>query len=357
MDLLTKIGGRGAEVRQFIVDRLQWHADTVVADVMKQFEITRQAVHRYLKELIADGLVLAEGKTRSKRYRLATLLELLKTYAIDSKLAEDQVWLKDIEPVLKDLPRNAVSIWQFCFTEMFNNAIDHSGGKKISVELRRNAAYTEIEVIDDGVGIFRKIQKALDLLDETHAILELAKGKLTTDPARHTGQGIFFSSRLMDEFAILSSDITYNHHAGNATDYVHPCEDPADGTGVWMRLNNATTRVEKDVFDAYSSGDDYGFTNTVVPVSLARYGEERLVSRSQAKRLMARVDLFQRVELDFAGIDSIGQAFADEIFRVFVLSHPNLLITPKNTSGDVQKQINAAVAQAKAERQKTMPYD
>ena len=57
------------------------------------------------------------------------------------------------------------------------------------------------------MGIFKKIQKALDLLDERHAILELAKGKLTTDPKHHTGEGIFFTSRMFDEFTILSGGV------------------------------------------------------------------------------------------------------------------------------------------------------
>ena len=64
---------------------------------------------------------------------------------------------------------------------------------------------------DNGVGIFKKIQTELRLLDERHAILELAKGKLTTDPKRHTGEGIFFSSRMFDQFDILSGGIFFTH--------------------------------------------------------------------------------------------------------------------------------------------------
>ncbi|EQD65518.1 regulatory protein, ArsR, partial [mine drainage metagenome] len=55
-----------------------------------------------------------------------------------------------------------------------------------------------------------------------------------------------------------------------------------DGTTVFMCLNNHTSRTTKKVFDAYVSGDDFDFTKTVVPVDLARYGTDKLVSRSQA---------------------------------------------------------------------------
>ena len=86
---------------------------------------------------------------------------------------------------------------------MFNNAIDHSGGTEI-VFVTKTAAQTTITIKDNGIGIFKKIQAAMNLLDERHAILELAKGKLTTDPKRHTGEGIFFTSRLVDSFDIVS---------------------------------------------------------------------------------------------------------------------------------------------------------
>jgi hypothetical protein len=52
-------------------------------------------------------------------------------------------------------------------------------------------------------------------------------------------------------------------------------------------------------------------------VRLAKYGNDQLISRSQAKRLLARIELFKIVLFDFSGVETIGQAFADEIFRVF----------------------------------------
>src|SRR5882762_5697831 len=57
------------------------------------------------------------------------------------------------------------------------------------------------------VAIFRKIATALGLANEAHAILELTKGKLTTDRQRHSGEGIFFTSRMFDWFGILSHNL------------------------------------------------------------------------------------------------------------------------------------------------------
>ena len=92
-----------------------------------------------------------------------------------------------------------------------------------------------------------------------------------------------------------------------------------------------------------SSDDDYGFNKTVVPVRLAQYGDEKLVSRSQAKRLLARIDKFKTVIFDFDDIETIGQAFADEIFRVFKLQHPEMDLIYLKANKEVQQMITRAL--------------
>ena len=77
--------------------------------------------------------------------------------------------------------------------------------------MQRNGLFAEASVSDDGIGIFLKIQQALNLLDTREAILELAKGKLTTAPDHHSGEGIFFTSRVMDAFDIQSGALHFHH--------------------------------------------------------------------------------------------------------------------------------------------------
>ena len=55
--------------------------------------------------------------------------------------------------------------------------------------------------------------------------------------------------------------------------------------------------------------DDYDFSKTVVPMKLAQLGDEQLISRSQAKRLIARFERFKSVILDFKGVNEIGKLF------------------------------------------------
>jgi anti-sigma regulatory factor (Ser/Thr protein kinase) len=248
------------------------------------------------------------------------------------------------------MPENVRDIWHYGFTEMFNNAIDHSSGTSIYVEIKRTAVSTEMLLSDNGVGIFKKIQMALNLLDERHAILELAKGKLTTDPKHHTGEGIFFSSRMFDQFDILSGGVFFTHKFGDQNDWILEREKFKSGTTVWMKLNNHTSRTTTKVFSQYTSGDEYGFTKTVVPVNLARYGNENLISRSQAKRLLARVELFKIVVFDFSDVPTIGQAFADEIFRIFGRDHPDIQLLTTHANSEVKRMIDRAKSGGAAEK-------
>ena len=79
-----------------------------------------------------------------------------------------------------------------------------------------------------------------------------------------------------------------------------------------------------------------------MPVELARFGDDKLIARSQARRVLTRMDLFKSVVLDFDRVETIGQAFADEIFRVFAKRHPEIEILSINATPVVQGMINAA---------------
>ena len=96
----------------------------------KQFGITRQAVNKHIQRLRNEGVLRVSGKTRARAYQLAPLLEWNNVYEIETGLAEDIVWMRDVRNVLGDLPTNVLDIWHYVFTEMFNNAIDHSAGSQ-----------------------------------------------------------------------------------------------------------------------------------------------------------------------------------------------------------------------------------
>ena len=111
-----------------------------------------------------------------------------------------------------------------------------------------------------------------------------------------------------------------------------------------MKLKHHAQQTLNSIFDQFTSGDDFAFSKTIVPVELAQYGNEALMSRSQAKRVLTRIEKFKTVLFDFSGVETIGQAFADEIFRVFALAHPHIELIPIHASLDVQAMIARALA-------------
>lgn len=98
------------------------------------------------------------------------------------------------------------------------------------------------------------------------------------------------------------------------------------------------------MFDDYAGPEEFQFNKTVIPVRLAQYGNEKLVSRSQAKRLLARIERFQFVIFDFEGVSAIGQAFADEIFRVYAQAHSEIALLPDKMEPNVEKMVSRAIA-------------
>ena len=335
---MPAIRGRGEDIRTFIVAHVARYPGDIVRRTAEKFDCSRQAVHRHIQRLVEEGALLESGKTRSRTYALAQLSAWTQTYAVSADGDEGDIWLRDVRAQLEPLATNVLGIWQYGFTEMFNNALDHAEASSISVSVAKTAASSVVTIRDDGVGIFRKIQAALGLLDERHAVLELAKGKFTTDPQRHSGEGIFFSSRMFDHFSICSGSVWFSHQAKTPDDWILEA-DESGGTSVRMELGNHTARSVSKVFKQFTSGDDFGFTKTVVPVRLAQYGDDNLVSRSQAKRLIVRFEKFRTVVLDFKGVVLIGQAFADEVFRVFPLAHPEVELMSLNANKEVGQMI------------------
>jgi DNA-binding transcriptional ArsR family regulator len=345
------------EIRQLILRELEAHPEDIAKVAAERFGITRQAVHRHLSALLKDGLIEATGRTRRKRYRLK--YEIVKELLpLKENRDEDRVWRTLVEPHLTSLRENVLRICQYGFTEIFNNAIEHSEGSHALIIIGRSARSVSMLVADNGVGIFEKIKSKFDLEDHRHAILELVKGKLTTDESRHTGEGIFFTSRMFDHFSIASAKLIFVHDTEPGDDWLIEDEEQGNAntiikeamsTVIKMQISTDSKRKTQDVFDRYADPevDDYAFSKTRVPLRLAQYGQDLLVSRSQARRVLARFERFREVFLDFSAVESIGQAFADEIFRVYATAHPEMKLTAVNANKRVTQMIRRATAAAR----------
>lgn len=333
---------RSPEIDTALLQAVATHPRDLVGMVAAQLGLSSARVSIQVRQLVADGYLHKVGTTRPT-YTLGRNRRFQRRYQ-RAGLAEDSLWSGQLSPLLRDVPRNVLDIAHHGATEMINNAIDHSEALHVEVHLDLHDGQLSIAVADDGIGIFRKIARALDLPDERLALLELSKGKFTTDPQSHSGEGVFFTSRMFDSFHIASGGLVFSHDEEQDRDVLFDFDGmPQRGTTVVMGISTTSMRTAKQVFDEYSSGpDEYTFAKTVVPVRLAQVGDENLISRSQAKRLMRRVDRFRHVVLDFGGVNAIGQAFADEIFRVFARAHPEVELVPIHAVPDVQQMIRRA---------------
>lgn len=335
------------QIRSFVLGLLSHQQGEGVAKaVSDQFEISRQAASVHLQQMVSSGEIQATGVGRARAYQLAfqTLPEIEVTL---EGAQEDQVWTQKVKPHLRDIPGPAQDILFYGFTEILNNAIDHSEGTKAKIVIRIDAAHVTVSVGDDGIGVFRKIARECNLADPREGVLELAKGKLTTDRTRHSGEGIFFTSRACDRF-VLADNLTALVVA-QGKDWVLENEtDRAAGTLATLVVRRDTTTKIAEVFARYTSGDadDFAFSRTHVPVRLASFGGEQLQSRSQAKRVLNRFERFSEVLLDFEGVESIGQGFADEMFRVWPSSHPKVRLIPVQMNTAIRRMIARTLANA-----------
>ncbi len=326
-------------IKEFITQNIENHSSNITNLVAKNFGFSRQTAHKYISREVKEGTIIKIGTSRGARYFLAGGRHI--SFSIDIKSGqteEDVVFAKYIKPMVANFPDNAYRIIYYTFTEIVNNAIDHSGGHSVYIDFRIENNNINIEIIDNGIGIFQKIQNALNLESKREAILHLSKGKFTTDPHNHTGEGIFFSSRMLDKFSIFSSDLFYTF-TGN--DWFLSSEKPEDfgkGTYIKMILSKDSKTDSKEIFGKYTD-DDINFDKTIVAVSLSTDPRDPHISRSQAKRLMLGLDKFKNIVLDFKGVESVGQAFTDEIFRVFKNEHPNIKIQYLNTSEEINQMI------------------
>lgn len=312
------------------------HPKDLTRYYMETLNISRVGANNYIQQLEKLGWIARSGPSTRPVFSPGYQRQISKLYEIKN-LEEDLAWSKDFKPYFTLAP-NVLNIVNHGFTEMLNNAIDHSGGGEVFVWARQTEQRFTLAISDNGIGIFAKISNALKLPDMRQAIFELSKGKFTTDPSKHSGEGVFFTSRMFDWFEINANNLEFYHDKKLTEDILHVVKGIfTGGTLVLMSISLNSTRAAADIYAQYTNApDDFDFSKTVAPMRLAQYGEEQLISRSQAKRLIARFDRFKKVVLNFDGVQEIGQAFADEIFRVYANQHPDVELIPENMTKQIE---------------------
>ncbi|MEW6536555.1 MAG: STAS-like domain-containing protein [Candidatus Auribacterota bacterium] len=329
-------------LKNFILKNIENHQNDIIDFTVDHCKVSRQAVYKQLRVLIGDGLIY---KKRRGQYFLSSDNKKSYEFRITEELQEDLVWKNFLKVFFEGFSENVYSICYYGFTEMLNNVIDHSGGKTVQVSSWIDNNSIEIMIIDDGIGIFNKIMNAFKLDDIRESLFQLTKGKLTTDPEHHTGEGIFFTSRAFDKFSIWSGELFYYKNVVADDWYLETRQNKKAGTLVLMEIDINSKRNLNEVFSKFTSGENFAFNKTHIVVDLAKHEDEEYISRSQAKRLLANLDKFEHVILDFKKVSTVGQGFVDEVFRVYKNRNPHVTIEYKNTNADVEFMIKRSVPQ------------
>lgn len=323
-------------ITQYIIEKIAEKSDNMVSSVQKTFNINESTVYSYIKALLQKGIIT---KIKRGEYELINQTTTFVLRRENGDLDDDSyAYSKYLKNVIYDLEENVKGIWEYTFSEMINNVIDHSQAESAIITVSRNHFETVVTIADDGIGIFEKIKTHFNLGSYEDAICELFKGKLTTDETRHSGEGIFFSSKIMDGFLIHSSGklFTVNKYDDSRTlDF--PAFSSDKGTVVIMTLSNHSKKQAKEIFDEYSD-EDSRFVKTKIP--LKNIFEASPVSRSQARRICNQLSKFEEVILDFDKVEWMGQGFAHQIFVVFQNEHPGIKLSPVNMNESIIKMYN-----------------
>ncbi len=341
-------------IRESLLDLLKKEDFVTTSQAVKLFKVSRAYAQRLLHELHQEGVVELIGKARQARYVLTRKTEQLKAERLLIKQISLQLWNKGLDEslvferveretgIFLDVKKNVTDIVRYAFTEMLNNAIDHSDSEKIVVECRRTGTAIVFTVRDFGIGAFNNVRKTRHLPNTLAAIQDLLKGKATTMPERHSGEGIFFTSKAADVFILDSFEkrLTINNLL---PDMFVSDRRPLKGTLVTFSIGIQSSRQLVDVFKRHTSETDGGhaFSKTRVHIRLHDLGTTFL-SRSEAKRVLVNLEQFQEVELDFEDVDTIGQSFADEVFRVWKKAHPETKFLPINMTENVEFMVRHA---------------
>lgn len=334
-------------LKELILNNLKEKKQIKIADIVKETDFSRTYIHRFFKELQKEGKIILVGRTNQAHYILNNQKKpqilFFRRTLINKNISEDII-LEEIKKevaIFNQLKRSVIDILDYAFTEMLNNAIEYSKSKKILVQIKKLDEKIEIRIIDWGVGIFNDIKKKFKLKSVFEAIELLLKGKQSTRPKTHTGEGIFFTSKAVDKLTISGSNkkLIFNNIINDV--FVKTTRE-IKGTKIIFEISIASKRDLSTLFKEYTN-ENFIFDKTKVTVKLFELEAQSYVSRSQARRLLYRLEKFQRIVLDFKKVETVGQAFADEIFRVWQEKHPEIKIEYINCGENIKFMIKRAL--------------
>ncbi len=328
-----------ASLTRWITEAAVQHGHELPQYLATCLDISALRSQAVLRQLVELQWLSTQDLGDERRFAPGALRQVVKRYGLKG-LQEDRPWRREFAPCF-ELPKEISRMAQHAFTELLNNAIDHSGGSAVTVSMRQTPLQLQLLVSDDGCGLFERIAQSFDIPDPQLALLELCKGKLTSAPHQHSGHGLFFTSQLADVFDIHANAQAFQRRAWERLQWHAGRNAAQSGTSIYLAIQLDSARTLDEVLRAHSlNQDSMGFERTVVPLHLLG-SSQVLASRADAKRAVARLQQFRHAEMDFAGITAVGHGFADEVFRVFKRDHPDTELVPVGMCAKVAAMVHS----------------
>ncbi len=335
-------------IRDFLLQHIPDHPKGIIPLATSNFLVARTTIFRHLQWLLNEKEIIKIGNTSSAQYFLKASLNRKFSVNIFPELSEAQIWIDYLEDTFCLLPKYAYEIFRYAFSRTFNNVMEHSKATEVEIQTLWEKDELTLKIQDNGIGIFDCMQKSLSLSNERECVIRLATEKVTTSPEKHGGQGLFFTSRAVDQFMLRSGNIHFyrNNRQDDWTLETHQVQ--LTGTTVSLSLAYNTRRRITEIFKKYSTlvdDSDPRFDKIHILVELCSKEILNRCNRQNAKKLLQGVHKYRHVLVDFKNVNSVTQGFVDEVFRLFQARYPQIEIKYTNANDDVKFMIEHTLHQ------------
>ena len=157
---------RTPEIRSFLLENIPAHPRDIAELAMRKFQVVRSTVHRHLKWMHQNKVVIQTGSTKGTNYYLKSALNKETELPLTRGLEERQIWEEHLKESFSILPQNVFEICRYGFSRTFKNVLEHSLAKEVVIRTQWEANSVTLTIEDDGVGIFKNIQSAFNLENE-----------------------------------------------------------------------------------------------------------------------------------------------------------------------------------------------
>jgi len=330
---------KSEQIKQFIIENLSQHQKDIIKATIQKFGLSRQAILKHMNNLIIENRVVAHGKTRDRYYELRPIVNYSRSINIQDSFNLKKILREQVIPNLSNFSLNIREICEFSLFALFYNILYHAKATRLYYKIYVTQHNIHLIVSDNGIGIFSSIADALNYNPIQVAVVEIAKGNVTSDPERYSGDDLMAVTHMFDKIEISSSGVALIYN--NAIkEWKMQKSKQTNGTRIQLEISTNSRRTCQDVFKNLFTKKK-GIAH--VPVKLATLKDEQLNTREQAHNLLHNLRELNQIKFDFKNIEVIGPAFADELVRRTKKKNQTIDISWVNSSELVDTLMSRAI--------------